>query len=179
MKSSYYAEHVVGSVIICNTRLMHSPLVLLFVNFVLSQLQSDLLNYCVHIKHCRCFHSLTKWTTVRRVSLKNASVQFGGPMLRFTPLGTGSTSTVVSREINTAKLPIPAPAAVTTQSITTTTTDAPPSELEKIEEVVLNNIINDSRLSSVYNLVRLARLELSAVAISSTKMLGCVSGRER
>lgn len=75
------------------------------------------------------------------MSLVNDTARFGGPVLKFTPLGENA-STILSREISTVKLQISPP--------TMTTTAAPPSDIEK---EVLESIKGDERLSNIYDLV--------------------------
>ena len=95
------------------------------------------------------FCSYSKWSThTRRVSLINASVQFGGPITKesFKPLGNNAT--ILSREISTVKLRL-TPSMVTTTS-TPPTISTPPSEAER---EVLESIKGNERLSNIYDQV--------------------------
>ena len=80
------------------------------------------------------------------MSLKNDSAQFGGPVLKFTPLNDAAT--ILSREMTTVKLQISSP-TVTTTSIQPTT-PTPPSDIEK---EALKRIKDDEELLLIYNLV--------------------------
>ena len=100
------------------------------------------------------FHSHNKWST-RRVSLMNASAQFGGSefVLDFKPLGM-IPSTILSREISTDKLRISLPTVTTTATPPatppTTPPTTPPSDLEK---EALETIGGNDRLFNIYNQV--------------------------
>lgn len=97
------------------------------------------------------FCSYSKWSNhTRRVSLINASVQFGGPITKqsFKPLGNNAT--ILSREISTVPVKLRLSPSIVTTTSTPPTTPTPPSEAER---EVLENIKGDKRLSNIYDQV--------------------------